>query len=72
MVQKKSVIFLFHFYSYDWNLDSNREWDSVFPCTGFLILRHSISGFRIPQAKFLRFRNLDSQPYMEHGSQSCL
>ena len=30
----------------------------------------SISGFRIPQAKFLGFRNLDSQPYIEHGIQS--
>ena len=53
-----------------WNLDSNRKWDSGFLCTGSLIFHSSISGFRIPQAKFLGFRNLDSQPYIEHGIQS--
>ena len=53
-----------------WNLDFNRKWDSGFLCTGSLIFHFSISGFRIPQAKFLGFRNLDSQPYIEHGSQS--
>ena len=36
-----------------WNLDSNRKWDSGFLCTGSLIFHSSISGFRIPQAKFL-------------------
>ena len=48
---------------YQWNLDSNRKWDSGFLCTGSLIFHSSISGFRIPQSKFLGFRSLDSQPY---------